>query len=233
MPDDLTRGSSFRYLPGTKEEIDGIKREAHKAGIKTVLLSGVNATKESFLSLNDLASPSILHIATHGFFFDDPANDSLAELRKKFEISGKIFRESQNPLFRMGLLFAGGNNMWRGRVTNSVGNGIVTAYEISSSMYLPNTKLAVLSACETALGDIEGNEGVYGLQRAFKIAGVQNLVMSLWSIADNTTSEFMNIFYDQLFLNKHINEAFRFAQGEMKKKYPAEPNKWAGIILVH
>jgi len=98
----------------------------------------------------------------------------------------------------MGLLFAGGNNTWKGRLATGVGNGIVTAYEISSSMYLPNTKLVVLSACETARGHIEGSEGVYGLQRAFKIAGAQNLVMSLWKVPDTETSEFMQVFYKNM-----------------------------------
>jgi CHAT domain-containing protein len=232
LPDDLTRGSSFRYLPGTKEEIDEIKKQADKAGVKVTLLSGVNATKESFLCLNDMLSPAILHIATHGFFFDEPGNDSSAAMKRKFETSGKVFRESENPLFRMGLLFAGGNNIWRGRIAKNVGNGIVTAYEISSSMYLPNTKLVVLSACETARGHIDGSEGVYGLQRAFKIAGAQNLVMSLWKVPDAETSEFMQAFYRNIFNRQSISDAFYNARDTMKIKYRNDPYKWAAWVLV-
>jgi len=90
----------------------------------------------------------------------------------------------------------------------------------------------VLSACETGLGDIQGNEGVYGLQRAFKIAGVENLVMSLWKVPDNTTAEFMQIFYKNIFNIQSINSAFNNAQAEMKKKYRKDPYKWAAWILV-
>jgi CHAT domain-containing protein len=99
-------------------------------------------------------------------------------------------------------------------------------------MYLPNTKLVVLSACETGLGTVEGSEGVYGLQRAFKIAGVQNLIMSLWSVPDNTTAEFMQLFYEKLFEKRSINEAFNLAQSAMRNKYRNNPHKWAGMILI-
>ncbi|MFI5130845.1 MAG: CHAT domain-containing protein [Chitinophagales bacterium] len=232
LPDDLTRGSGFRYLPGTKEEIDEIKKQADEAGIKATMLSGVNASKKSFMSIGESSSPAILHIATHGFFFDDPANDSLADFRKRFETSGKIFRESQNPMFRSGLLFAGGNNGWRGRTASNVDNGIVTAFEISSTLYLANTKLVVLSACETARGHVEGSEGVYGLQRAFKIAGVQNLVMSLWKVPDAETSDFMQTFYKNIFRRQPVNDAFFNAQNAMKAKYSSEPYKWAAWVLV-
>ena len=90
----------------------------------------------------------------------------------------------------------------------------------------------VLSACETALGDIEGSEGVYGLQRAFKIAGVKNLVMSLWKVPDKATSEFMEIFYKNLFSKESISNAFYHAQTTMKNKYRNEPIKWAAWVLV-
>ncbi len=108
-------------------------------------------------------------------------------------LSNQIIR-----FFRSGLLFAGANYAWTGKPIEGIEDGILTAYEVSN-MYLPNTKLVVLSACETALGDIEGSEGVYGLQRAFKIAGVKNLVMSLWKVPDEATSEFMQTFYKNLF----------------------------------
>jgi CHAT domain-containing protein len=97
---------------------------------------------------------------------------------------------------------------------------------------LPNTRLVVLSACETALGDIQGSEGVYGLQRAFKMAGVQNLIMSLWKVPDVETAEFMELFYTNLFGNKSVNDAFHLAQTRMKNKYRSEPYKWAAWILV-
>jgi CHAT domain-containing protein/tetratricopeptide (TPR) repeat protein len=228
----LSRGSSFRYLPGTQKEILEIARLAKRAGIRVMADSGVRATKESVLALNDTRSPSLLHIATHGFFFEDPADDSLASTRRLFESSGRVYRESRNPLFRSGLVFAGGNNAWRGRQPVSVSNGILTAYEIANSLYLPNTRLVVLSACETARGQVTGSEGVYGLQRAFKLAGVSNLVMSLWKVPDVETSEFMELLYKGLFAGQSIGSSFGQAQRQLRNKYRNEPYKWAAWILV-
>ncbi|HET9433422.1 MAG TPA: CHAT domain-containing protein, partial [Chitinophagaceae bacterium] len=84
----------------------------------------------------------------------------------------------------------------------------------------------------TALGDIQGSEGVYGLQRSFKMAGVKNLIMSLWSVPDNTTAEFMQVFYDHLLQRKSVNESFVLTQKIMRNKYKANPHKWAGIVLI-
>ena len=112
-----------------------------------------------------------------------------------------------------------------------VEDGILTSYEVSN-MYLPNTKLVVLSACETGLGDVQGSEGVYGLQRAFKMAGVQNLVMSLWKVDDKAASEFMEMFYMNLFAKQTITDAFYNAQAVMKNKYRNDPYKWAAWVLV-
>lgn len=224
-------GNTFRYLPGTAEEVKAIKKQADKAGINASVFTGTSATEESFNALNGPASPSVLHIATHGFFFPDPANDPRDSIQKKFQISGKAFRQSANPLMRAGLLFAGANNTWKGQFMDGMEDGIVTAYE-TSSRYLPNTKLVVLSACETALGDIQGSEGVYGLQRAFTIAGVKNLVMSLWKVPDEETSAFMQAFYRNMFNKQSVSDAFYGAQKMMKARYRNEPFKWAAWILI-
>jgi len=126
---------------------------------------------------------------------------------------------------------AGAKYAWNGKPMEGIDDGILTAYEVSN-LYLPNTKLVILSACETALGDIQGSEGVYGLQRAFKIAGVQNLVMSLWKVPDVETAAFMQAFYKHLFNGIPISEAFQKTQFSFKTKYQAEPHKWAAWILV-
>ena len=151
---------------------------------------------------------------------------------KSADTSGVVFRSSANPLFRSGILFAGANDAWMGKAMNGQeDDGILTAYEVSN-LFLPNTSLVVLSACETALGDIKGSEGVYGLQRSFKMAGVQNLVMSLWKVPDTETAEFMQVFYKNMFEKKTIVQSFYEAQSFMKNKYRKEPYKWAAWILV-
>jgi CHAT domain-containing protein len=136
-------------------------------------------------------------------------------------------------MIRSGLILAGGNHAWKtGKpLRPDMEDGILTAYEISQ-MNLSNTELVVLSACETGLGDIEGNEGVYGLQRAFKIAGAKYLIMSLWQVPDFQTQELMTTFYKNWLEGKmSIPDAFRSAQGEMREKYQS-PYFWAGFVLV-
>lgn len=231
-PDNIRGGKNLPYLPGTLKEVEEIKKQAVKKHADVSVLTGINATEESLKELNGALSPSILHIATHGFFFPDPGIDKRDSIQQKFETIGKAFRQSANPLMRSGLFFAGSNNAWRGHFVNGIDDGIVTAYEISTTMYLPKTKLVVLSACETALGDIEGSEGVYGLQRAFKMAGVKNLVMSLWKVPDEETSDFMTLFYQKLFDKESVNNAFYTAQEAMKNKYRNDPYKWAAWVLV-
>ena len=116
-------------------------------------------------------------------------------------------------------------------VSNKSEDGILTAYEISQ-MNLSNTELVVLSACETGLGDIKGNEGVYGLQRAFKIAGVKYLIMSLWQVPDKQTSLLMTNFYRNWIEEKmEIPDAFHAAQQEMRDM-GFDPYQWAGFVLV-
>ena len=89
----------------------------------------------------------------------------------------------------------------------------------------------MLSACETGLGDIDGSEGVYGLQRAFKMAGVDIIVMSLWEVPDIETAEFMNLFYQNWLKSKKVKDAFISAQRTMQTKYKTEPEKWAAFVL--
>ncbi len=131
---------------------------------------------------------------------------------------------------RGGIIMAGANKVWGG-VAPVAGkeDGIVTAYEISN-LDLGNTELVVLSACETALGDIRGTEGVFGLQRAFKLAGVQNMILSLWQVPDKETAELMNVFYNNKLKGMATYEAFNQAQDIMRKKYP--PYYWAAFVLI-
>ena len=131
---------------------------------------------------------------------------------------------------RSGLIMSGANRVWMGTSPiEGIEDGILTAYEVSN-MDLMNTELVVLSACETGLGDIEGGEGVYGLQRAFRVAGAKTLIMSLWKVPDEQTRELMEKFYTGWLSEMDKYEAFRNAQDEMRKKY--SPYYWAAFVMV-
>jgi CHAT domain-containing protein/Flp pilus assembly protein TadD len=208
-------------------EVDSIDHNAKRNGFNTTVMRGVYANEESVKATNGKKSPAILHLATHGFFNPDPV-----KIKEKGSLAGgKTFALSDDPLMRSGILFAGANNIWSGKPIKGIEDGVLTAYEVSN-LYLPNTKLVVLSACETGLGLTQGSEGVYGLQRAFKMAGVQNLIMSLWKIPDKATAEFMQYFYKQLFEKKAISDAFYSAQSIMRNKYRTTPHIWAGLVLI-
>lgn len=226
----VARRSGFNYLPGTAKEVIGIEKAGRLKRFSPTVVQGLAAKENIVKNLTGKQSPKILHIATHGFFFDDPEKKKRGETADS-STGGKVFQQSGNSLFRSGLLFASANDAWKGKQITGTDDGILTAYEVSN-LYLPNTSLVVLSACETALGDIKGSEGVYGLQRSFKMAGVKHLVMSLWKVPDAETAEFMQLFYKNMFEGKAISTAFYTAQSLMRDKYRKEPYKWAAWVLV-
>ena len=236
--DTTNRGGSWNYLSGTEKEVDKLSTILTNAGISTDTRTGFSATEESFKVLGQRnASPRILHLATHGYFFSDPAR-SVRSARRSLGEGGPLndeptFQLSTHPMIRSGLILAGGNHTWQtGKPLHpNMEDGILTAYEISQ-MDLSHTELVVLSACETGLGEIQGNEGVYGLQRAFKIAGAKYLIMSLWQVPDKQTSILMTTFYRKWLEEKmEIPEAFRAAQQEMRD-FGFDPYQWAGFVLV-
>jgi CHAT domain-containing protein/tetratricopeptide (TPR) repeat protein len=218
-----TRGS-WTQLPGTEKEINQLKQVFQSKGTQVVTKTGDAATEESFKN-QDGRSSAIAHLATHGFFLQQAKPDSL----KKQEVRNP-FILSNDPLIRSGLILTGANSAWNGQQQNGAAeDGVLTAFEIAQ-MDLSNTQLVVLSACETALGDLQGSEGVFGLQRAFKIAGVKNMVVSLWQVPDKETVELMTSFYTNLLGGKNVRDAFYQAQKEMRSKYP--PFYWAAFVLV-
>ena len=226
-----SRGGSWDYLPGTEREVNAIEKITTSGGIKTTLKKGYDGTEEAFKNIgaNNASSPRILHIATHGYFFPDPKEKNSKTI---FGDDEPVFKLSDHPMLRSGLIMAGGNNTWKGEKTlEGREDGVLTAYEISQ-MNLSNTELVILSACETGLGTIQGNEGVYGLQRAFKIAGAKYLIMSLWQVPDKQTSLLMTTFYKKWLENKmNIPDAFHAAQKELRD-IGLDPYQWAGFVLV-
>ncbi|MEZ4959270.1 MAG: CHAT domain-containing tetratricopeptide repeat protein [Saprospiraceae bacterium] len=223
-------GGEWKDLRWTALEAKNVAGILEKAGAQVQVVTGYQATEESFVSLcNQERSPWVLHLSTHGFFFPDVKE----ERRLSGETLGEpAFKISEQPMIRSGLIFAGANQVWSGgKPLTGMEDGILTAYEISQ-MNLSNTELVVLSACETGLGDIQGSEGVYGLQRAFKIAGAKYLLMSLWQVPDLQTKELMTAFYVNWLEKKmEIPDAFHAAQSEMKGRYTS-PFYWAGFLLV-
>jgi CHAT domain-containing protein len=137
-----------------------------------------------------------------------------------------------NPLFRSALLLAdAGRTMVSGGSSNPENDGFLNAYELLA-LSLENTEVVALSACETGLGEVQNGEGVYGLQRAFLIAGARNLLLSLWKVDDEATRDFMVNFYRQwLGMRLPIAEAFWATQKEMRKARP-QPYFWGSFVLV-
>lgn len=213
-------------IPSTKKEIDNIDSLLSKKKIKVSVFEGNAANEESFKALNG-NSPDILHLATHGFVIDTPQR---AE-GNKFVGSTSVYSQKDSYMMWAGLMLAGGNNIWQGKfgLTN-VEDGILTADEISR-LDLRNTKLVVLSACETARGKIDPINGVYGLQRAFKMAGVETIVMSLWKVQDDATSMLMTKFYTYLTDGIDKHQALWKAMMDVRDIYK-DPYYWAGFIML-
>ncbi len=160
-----------------------------------------------------------------GFFF--PAEREKPNDFERLQFSGEQkFRYVPNPLLRSGLILSGGNSTWKGKTIPGSEDGILTTQEIYE-MNLSNTDLVVLSACETGLGDINNSEGVFGLQRAFKLAGVNTIIMSLWKVPDQQTSMLMQSFYKHWLNGMNKHDAFRAAQKEVREIYPGA-YYWAG-----
>ncbi|WP_418264189.1 CHAT domain-containing protein [Flavobacterium faecale] len=223
------------YLKGSKTEIDKIHTLATQNNFASRVVEDRVATEESIKLLDGRTTPFVLHIATHGFFFPDPKKE-LPDNRSQFLDDSNTmnrnmhYKISDDPMMRAGLLFAGANKYW-GKPTEKTitDDGILTASEIAN-LDLSACQLVVLSACETGLGEINGAEGVFGLQRAFKMAGVKNIIMSLWKVPDVQTAELFAVFYKECFAGKSIHEAFQIAQAKMKDKY--SPYYWAGFVLL-
>lgn len=214
------------YLQGTKVEAEDIFQLLSQNGIESTLYMGNEGNEESFKYMN-AKSPSILHIATHGFF----AENTSQLYSNMFMPTLGNYSDREDYKSHTGLLLAGANNIWTGKVDYvDTEDGILTADEISR-LDLSGTSLVVLSACETAKGQIDDIEGVYGLQRAFKEAGVKSIIMSLWKVDDDATQTFMKSLYSYILNGAEPRNAMQNAMRDLKNIYP-DPYYWASFVML-
>jgi CHAT domain-containing protein len=224
---DSLRGSRWVALANTVPEVSFISEELERNHIQTHTYTGTSANEESLKALSGKGI-NILHLATHGFFLPVEETRNINYFR--------LMGQENNPvpdfsMRRSGLIMAGGNGVWTGNaIPEGVDDGILTAQEISV-LDFRGMDMVVLSACETALGDINTSEGVFGLQRAFKKAGVNTLVMSLWKVNDEITRALMNKFYQELLDGKSKRKAFLEAQRFIRSSHP-QPRDWAAFIML-
>ena len=230
--DSQTR-AGWGYLKGSKSEADYISKLMSNSHIEHKLYSGKMGNEESFKALSG-TSPTLMHLATHGFFManSDAKKHTFTSMLQSIGQPGQPQLQTIDPMQRAGLILAGGNNVWTGtEVSKNIEDGVLTASEISA-VNLYGTDIVVLSACETGLGDIS-EDGVFGLQRAFKQAGVNTLIMSLWKVGDSATELMMKTFYKHLLDGKSKRESFALAQEAVRThKDFADPYYWAAFIML-
>lgn len=212
--------SKVLFMPLAKTRTEA---RALKELLPTSTLLTKNLATEA--ALRQLHGPRILHIATHGFFLEE--NESVASETRNVAGTrlGKWVANVQNPLLRSGLALAGAN---QGKSGDD--DGILTALE-ATGLDLWGTKLVVLSACDTGVGEVKNGEGVYGLRRAFVLAGAESELMSLWPVSDSSTSDLMISYYKALQQGQGRGEALRQAQLQMlQNKDRQHPFYWASFI---
>lgn len=219
----LTRETAevISSLPGTKREIQELNELLGRKGWETELYTEVQATEKT---IKTVSNPRIFHVATHGFFKEETKT---AKLDQEFDASAAY----ENPLLKTGLLLSGaGDILNETRFNYNVNNGILTAYE-AMNLNLDKTDLVVLSACETGLGEIEAGEGVYGLQRAFLVAGARTIIMSLFKVSDDATQQLMVKFYRKWIETGDKRQSFIDAKKEIRNEY-FQPIYWGPFVMI-
>lgn len=192
-------GYSLNQLPGAEREASDISEILDVRRWETETYYFSEATEDR---IKNFTNPGIIHIATHGYFIDDP--------------------NYTDPLHSSGLFLS--------KSEESTNDGLLSAYE-AMNLVLDQTNLVVLAACETGLGKVQNGEGVFGLQRAFLVAGAQNVLLSLVKINDEAARNFMNLFYKELLVVKDPQRAFFNARREFRK-VDSNPYNWGAYILV-
>lgn len=237
----VNKGRKINFLQGTLDEVSNIDNLLLKAGYATKLYTGDNGSETYFKNLNDEPC-DILHIATHGFYYsgniskDNKNLDSIyRDTNLRFVNDDVEIIDEDKMLTRSGLVFAGADNAINGAsIPVSIDDGILYADEIST-INLSNIDIAILSACQSGLGDIDDSEGVFGLQRGFKLAGVNTIIMSLWKVDDQATRIFMVELYKNIVKGYSVRKAMNEAQIVLRSvddgKYD-DPLYWAAFVLL-
>lgn len=219
---DIER-DGFGFLPATLEEVEAIDSIANSHSIKSYLYTGSNGTEAEFRSFSGKAV-SIIHLATHGFYYNTTESVSGGYIN--------LLGNEDNALNRCGLILADSQETWKNGIDQyDNDNGILLGSEIAN-LDLLNTDLVVLAACNTGLGDIS-NEGISGLQQAFKRAGVHALLLSLKPISDDATKLFMIEFYNHLFAGEMLQKSYDAAINRlMSHPLYSDPDYWSSYVLL-
>ena len=226
--EDPIRGYVWTKLGNTEREVEYISDLLNKNQVTTATYQHNKGNEESFKSLSGKGY-NIIHLATHGFFYPDKVAKEKDYFKPTFMNTTSTYHPDFS-MWRSGLVLSGGNRAWKGdTIPDQVEDGILKAQEISD-LDLRGADLVVLSACQTGLGKIT-SDGVFGLQRAFKMAGAQTIVMSLTEVDDQTTMAMMNKFYTNLFSGQSKHDAFYNAQRYIRSIKP-DPKYWAGWIML-
>ena len=237
LSDSLSVRNSFEPLYNTKIEIKEIDKALKKGKVSVSMFSDSFGTEESFKALSRQGI-NIIHLATHGMYIgiaeaESQKRDTNLSFILLDEKEGNYIQEDKS-LSRSFLVMSGGDMLPNHReIPDNLEDGILTASEISK-LDLRGLDLVVLSACQTALGDVD-NEGVYGLQRGFKKAGANTILMSLDKVDDEATRILMVEFYRNLMSGKTKHQSLKDAQHYLRMiqngKYD-DPKYWASFIML-
>jgi CHAT domain-containing protein len=206
-------------------EVDKIEMLLNDEKLDVKKYVKTNASEESFKALSGKA-PDIIHISTHGFYYQPYMQDFRSDYSNSY-----FSKRKKDILDFNGLLFSGANNAWKNnQYQEDVEDGVLTAREISQ-LNLSSTDLVALSACQTGLGELHDVDGNNGLLRAFKIAGVDKIIITLWNVSDNATAIFMESFYKNLFKGYGAKSALDETIKQVKKDMP-DSYYWAPFVLI-
>lgn len=209
----IKRGETLSNLIYAYQEVNDIASMLSNNNWKNILYTKTEATEKAFKNRAGKRD-YIIHVSTHGFF-NDKANQN-------------------NSMFESGLFFAGANKYWSNdtlKLELGQEDGILRAAEIAT-LDFTGCELVVLSACETGLGYSDTSEGVYGLQRSFKLAGAKYVLMSLWDVDDRATTLLMTEFYKNILSGKSLEDALENSKKAVKMAYPS-PEDWGAFVLLH